>query len=143
MKANNITEKISKALSNLTVLTNTSNNWEAKFVVDDQIYIFDASLDKYWDVIFANYTDNYPQWGRVETKNSLKVFKVIEQVLSLFIKSKNPKVISFSSDSEDSSRVKLYRSFGKRLDRKFGYKLVKEVKSTLFNKITFYYAKSK
>jgi hypothetical protein len=119
--------------TNISVLNADKWTYEVKIVLEDGLmFIFSAIFKRNteeWDVSFEDAEGNYGMSQKREGAG-LELFASLEKVMSDFIKKYNPENIVFSAESKEQSRVKLYGTLAKKLER-FGYKSNKETNQRL------------
>jgi hypothetical protein len=149
MKFRNYLTELSLKKASFQVTMSTSAEFRAKISTEHGNFIYSAkrflteknmSMDTtllaklgidgkhefLWELSFEDAMGRHYQVP-TERGTALQVFAAVEEITRQFLKKYNPKIVTFTAEIGEASRVKLYSLLAKRIMRK-GYELYEHVK---------------
>lgn len=149
MKFKNYLTELSLKKASFQVSMSTSTEFRAKITTEHGNFIYSAkqflseknmSLDKtlldeldiegrhkyIWEISFEDAMGRHYK-VTTERGTALQVFAAVEEITKQFIKKYKPKLVTFSAEVGEASRVKLYKLLARKITQK-AYELYEHIK---------------
>ncbi len=105
-------------------MSEDEHDWRCYFWIDDRRFIFSAfGYSDNWEVAFKDdQADTYSSGFKITGKgDAYRIFSAVLECLRRLDGDVNPSIITFSADSTEPSRVRLYRTMIRRLAAPLGF----------------------